>query len=115
MLKSQRKEFEEKVRHVMIKYPESKDDDNLIVFRYWELFTPDLELKAAIRSFNYLYGDKIKNLTRPESITRMRRHIQNDKGDLTPENPRTALLRERNERDERLYFGALGRQHNFGN
>jgi len=55
-------------------YPETRSNDNLLCFRYWERFER-LEDRAMTKTLNYAF---ISLLTPVESITRARRKIQND-------------------------------------
>ncbi len=88
-----------KVKYILEKYPETKGDDILLVWRYYREFYSD-KIRFSFRQFRNLL-----ELPAMESITRNRRFIQkpmSDGGELRP-TKRTQRKRLRRENLLRQY------------
>jgi hypothetical protein len=64
---------EQKVAHVLQHFPESRDSDVALCIRYWQIFQADVIESCKPFDLNVLY-----DLDRSETITRVRRLIQNE-------------------------------------
>lgn len=72
--------IKENVRKILIEYPETRDDDNLLIWHYWGKFSANKEFREVIKDYVlYNYKPAVKNLTSPESITRCRRKFHENK------------------------------------
>lgn len=108
MLSSDKKFFQEKICDVMRRHPESRDCDTYLIFHYWADHAKDSKVKAFFRKLVYELSDQeIRHLRQPETIIRMRRHIQNDLGLFKPVEQETVERRERAQQvwhtDQRLW------------
>lgn len=83
------KKIKHKVRYILEKYPDTRGDDVLLLFRYYRIFEPD-RVTFKMSDFKALF-----NMTSPESIRRVRQKIQ-EGGELLP-TERTVLKRRRRE------------------
>ena len=57
-------------------YPEARENDNLLCFLVWDLEVPN----GGIHNLVYQAKAQIMKLTPAETITRIRRRLQNEKG-----------------------------------
>ena len=55
-------------------YPEARENDNLLCFLVWE------KEDSHLRNYAYYYKAEVMNLTPSETITRIRRRLQNEQG-----------------------------------
>jgi len=95
----------DKVIEILQNYPKTRNNDNLLIFKYWAKFHGIYEDSNCY----IIPKDKIFTLTNPETIIRMRAHIQNDLKILLPTDP--AVRRKRGQREEefRAYFKQVRR------
>ena len=68
-------DIEKKVWDIMVESPDTRMNDTLLIFRYWSKYCDN-----RIASILYQLTPRgVMNLTSPETITRVRRRITNDK------------------------------------
>jgi len=75
-LKERLKEIETCVRYILYSYPETRNNDKLLILLYWEL-VDGIKIPAE------LHNTLLLKATPPELITRVRRRIQ-EEGDYLP-------------------------------
>jgi len=72
-----------KVEDILRKYPQAKDNDNILVALYWWEELENNPHQIDREKFKYfLQYFREGNVTMPETITRARRKLQNDKKTL---------------------------------
>ncbi len=93
------RECEEKVIWLLAKYSHLRDCDKCLLFNYWA-FVDGLDVLAGttINTFS-LNRELVHKLTPAETITRIRRYIQNDLGLFLPTDPDVIKAREISELD----------------
>mgnify|MGYP003394474774 CR=1 FL=1 len=82
--------------------PESRNDDKVLILDVWReqgLLT-ERDGKLMIRKSD------VRLLAQPETITRVRRELQNDRGEFLPTNPQVLARRHIKEKIVREYYGA---------
>lgn len=65
--------MEQRVAYILQQYPETRDSDTALGIRYWRRFQPNV-----LEEWDRLDLDVLYDLDRIETISRIRRHIQND-------------------------------------
>ena len=63
------------VKEVLEKYPETRDDDNMLLFRFWETEKPDLDAFLYEGFKNMVISGELSHF---ESIRRNRQILQNE-------------------------------------
>jgi len=81
--------IKENVRKILIEYPETRGNDNLLIFRYFERHADEV-IKNFAKYILYHYPDNVKKLTSFESIRRVRQKIQEEGAFLPSEEVVTA-------------------------
>lgn len=71
--------IKENVRKILIEHPETRDDDNLLIWHYWVRFGANKIFGEIVGQILYDYNAAVKNLASPESITRCRRKFHENK------------------------------------
>lgn len=99
--------MEQRVAQVLRDCPETRDSDVALMIRYWRRFQAEVIAGSRVGSDLEILFE----LDRPESLTRARRHIQNDLH-LFQATPHTQNLRNERQRDFRDYL--LSRQEASG-
>jgi hypothetical protein len=66
---------EQRVAHILQRYPESRDSDTAMAVRYWSIFQA-----AVLESWDKLDLSVLHELDPMGTLSRIRRHIQNDLG-----------------------------------
>lgn len=84
------KKVKDRVKFILERYPQTRGDDVLLLYRYYWWFERD---RAVLKPIHF---KALLSLTSPESITRCRRKIQ-ETGLLTP-TKETILKRRRREK-----------------
>lgn len=79
--------IEQRVCVILRDFPETRDSDTALLIRYWKKFQPEILLEWRPLELEALF-----ELEKSESISRARRHIQNDL-QLFQATPRTLKLR----------------------
>ncbi len=72
----------DKVKHILRDFPETRDSTSALVLRYWNFYDGGTK-------------NGYDRLTPPDSITRMRRRIQNEDGHYLPSTQTQKLRDER--------------------
>ena len=90
-VKMKLKNAETMVRYIMAHFPETRSNDKLLMLRYWEL-------ADGIRIPRTFWRDFMKKATTPETITRVRRRIQQQQEYL----PREEVRRIRQARSKKF-------------
>lgn len=93
MIQKELTNIEEQVYKILQTDFKARNDDNWLIYRIWGLGSP------VIPYIN------ITGLPKAESITRMRRKIQNQDGNFLPTDE-TRLKRRQREKDFKLWFKA---------
>lgn len=70
------KKVKQKVKFLLEKYPETKGDDRLLIYRFYKVFEDNVLIKPR-------YFEALMRATSYETITRARRKIQ-ENGELLP-------------------------------
>ena|SRR3990167_3965437 len=93
------KQLEEKVMNVLSSFPLARNSDKWLVLKVWEA-------EGIINTDGkwIINESLLPELTTPESITRIRRHIQNDQGILLPTDHTIMVQRRIKEEFIKNYF-----------
>ena len=83
------KTTKERVRYIMERYPETRNDDFYLYLMYLRLFVPELS-----RYIGFIPYELIRKAPRPETIRRVRQKIQ-EAGELLPTDPRVLEKRKK--------------------
>jgi hypothetical protein len=92
--------IEQRVCTILRDFPETRDSDTALLIRYWRRVQPDILLEWKPLELEALF-----ELEKIESISRARRHIQNDLG-LFQATPRTLALRGELQMEFHQYLSA---------
>ncbi|HYO56358.1 hypothetical protein [Archangium sp.] len=92
--------IEQRVCIILRDFPETRDSDTALLIRYWRRFQPDTLLEWKPLELEALF-----ELEKVESISRARRHIQNDLN-LFQATPRTLALRGELQMEFHQYLAA---------
>ena len=91
------KNVETMVRYIMAHFPETRSNDKLLMLRYWEL-------ADGIRIPRTFWRDFMKKATPPETITRVRRRIQQE-GDYQPREEVKRIRQARSKKFREIFSG----------
>jgi len=104
----------EKVEDILRRYPQAKDNDNILVALYWwdELENNPHQIdREKFKLFLSYFREG--NVTMPDTITRARRKLQNDKKSLRGDKYNARKKRAENVRyDLSTLFGDMGKDLN---
>lgn len=92
--------IEQRVCIILRDFPETRDSDTALLIRYWRRFQPDIILE-----WDPFAPEALFELEKSESISRARRHIQNDLN-LFQATPRTLALRGELQMEFHQYLAA---------
>ena len=91
------KNAETMVRYIMAHFPETRSNDKLLMLHYWEL-------ADRIRIPRTFWRDFMKKATPPETITRVRRRIQQE-GDYQPREEVRRIRQVRSKKFREIFSG----------
>ena len=95
-----------KVEDILRRYPQAKDNDNILVALYWWEELENNPHQIDREKFKYfLQYFREGNVTMPETITRARRKLQNDKKTLRGDKYNARHAKAKSIRDNyQIYF-----------
>lgn len=73
------KKIQEKVEKILIKYPEARNSDSILMSKYLQEYRPDL-IDLPVRVYYEMQNQL--NVPKYESITRVRRKLQEENEEL---------------------------------
>jgi hypothetical protein len=85
-MSSRIRDAEDAVRNILSLFPEARSNDKVLMVHFWRKFDRIYVSSQFARDF-------VERATTPETLTRLRRKIQNEKGDYLP---RDEVLADRN-------------------
>lgn len=104
-------QVQETVRNVLSSCPLARNSDKWLVLKVWEIEAADYDIKDGQTVKWHIAAICLPYLTTPETITRLRRHIQNVEGKYLPTDPEVIKQRRIKEEKVREYFGAESKEY----
>lgn len=92
----ERKEVRDKVEEILVENEDARNSDVVLMFKLWEEYDC-INIKVPLR--------ELKEVTKPATIQRVRREVQNDEGRLLPTAPGVLKKRKVREADIRDFYG----------
>lgn len=92
------REVKDKVENIMETHPETRNSDTLLMLRLWESYDA---IKINVTD------QKAKELTKPSTISRVRREIQNEEGRFLPTLPGVLVRRRIEEEKIRRFYSDM--------